>query len=229
MISTLPTSLERPETIRDFIVNRMLNGVFKPGDKLPTERALAEQFNIGRNEVRSVFASLASEGRIMREVGRGTFVADFPDTTNLVISDGAWPASPAAVMDARIALEVAIVTLVVRNATQPDFDEMEHHLRQSERAETLCGFEAGDAALHKAIAAATHNPLIVAFYQFISASRQQGEWGKLKRRIMTPQRRSTYHRQHNQIVAALQARDEGRARDRMLQHLRDVRRHLLDV
>ena len=46
---------------------------------------------------------------------------------------------------------------------------------------------------------------------------------------MTPQRRNTYQRQHQQIVAALQARDEARARNYMLKHLRDVRRHLLDV
>jgi DNA-binding GntR family transcriptional regulator len=71
--------------------------------------------------------------------------------------------------------------------------------------------------------------LVIGFYQVINSSRGQGEWGKLKRRIMTPQRRNTYHRQHQQIVAALQARDDVRARDRMLQHLRDVRRHLLDV
>jgi DNA-binding FadR family transcriptional regulator len=219
---------EPPQTVRDFIVGGMLDGTFKPGDKLPTERALADQFQTGRSRVRGVLAELANERRVVRAIGRGTFVAALA-SNGAAERETALPASPAAVMDARLALETALIGLVVRNATQVDFDEMARCVERAGRAETLNSFEYWDTALHKAIAAATHNRLIIAFSEVINATRQQDEWGRLKRNAMTPQRRSTYQRQHQQIVAALQARDEARARNRMLQHLRDVRRHLLDL
>ena len=221
-------SSEPPQSVRDFIVGGMLDGTFKPGDKLPTERALADQFRTGRSRVRGVLAELANDRRVVRSIGRGTFVA-VPASDAALEREATLPASPAAVMDARLALESAIISLVVRNATQLDFVEMARCVERAGRAETLNAFESWDAALHKAIAAATHNRLIIAFSKVINATRQQDEWGRLKRRAMTPQRRNTYQRQHQQIVAALQARDEARARNYMLKHLRDVRRHLLDV
>ncbi|MBI3515427.1 MAG: winged helix-turn-helix transcriptional regulator, partial [Proteobacteria bacterium] len=46
----------------------------KAGDRLPTERALAEQFNLNRNLVRRAFQQLDRMGLINRHVGRGTFV-----------------------------------------------------------------------------------------------------------------------------------------------------------
>src|SRR5579885_2386057 len=46
----------------------------KEGDRLPTERALADQFNLNRNLVRRAFLQLDRMGLINRHVGRGTFV-----------------------------------------------------------------------------------------------------------------------------------------------------------
>src|SRR5947209_14944660 len=52
-----------------------------PGAKLPTERRLAEEFGVTRTMVRHALALLEAEGRISREVGRGTFLRT--DTSSL--------------------------------------------------------------------------------------------------------------------------------------------------
>lgn len=57
--------------------------------------------------------------------------------------------------------------------------------------------------------------------------RAQGEWGMLKRRSATPERRLDYQREHRQLVAALKDRDGARAVQLCLEHLTHVRRNLL--
>ena len=57
--------------------------------------------------------------------------------------------------------------------------------------------------------------------------RAQGEWGALKRRSATPERRRAYEREHRALVAALRDRDGELAGALCLAHLAHVRRNLL--
>ena len=57
--------------------------------------------------------------------------------------------------------------------------------------------------------------------------RAQGEWGVLKRRSASPERRAAYQQEHRALVAALQDRDGARATELCLAHLAHVRRNLL--
>ncbi|HSN41432.1 MAG TPA: FCD domain-containing protein, partial [Burkholderiales bacterium] len=56
--------------------------------------------------------------------------------------------------------------------------------------------------------------------------RQQAEWGKLKDRIVTPERRLQYQEEHRNIVHALADRDAERARTYIIAHLQHARRNL---
>lgn len=64
-------------------------------------------------------------------------------------------------------------------------------------------------------------------FRLINQVRARGEWGLLKRRSVTPQRRLVYQREHRQIVDALRQRDGEAARRATLAHLEQVRRNLL--
>lgn len=226
-ISSRAQSKAGVQRVRDFILGTAADGTLRPGSKLPTERELARRFALPRSAVRKALAQLEAEGSITRHVGRGTFLAhsagaELPAS----LIDSATHTSPAEVMEARLRIEPAIAELIVTNATAADFERMEVCLEKAERASTLDEFELWDAALHQALATATHNRFVIRVFEMVTAVRQQAEWGKLKDRIVTPERRIRYQQEHREIVRALRARDAERAKACILAHLLHARRNL---
>ncbi len=214
------------QRVREFILHYAADGSMAPGARLPTERELVQRFSVPRNAVRRALARLEAEGSIVRRVGRGTFLATAGNTSPVI--DTAPDISPAELMEARLRLEPAMVELVVVNATAGDFERMETCLERAERAPTLDAFELWDAALHHAIASATHNRFILRIFDIVTAVRRQAEWGKLKDRIVTPQRRIKYQEEHREIVTALKERDAERARAAIASHLAHARSNLFE-
>jgi DNA-binding FadR family transcriptional regulator len=223
---TVRTSARR---VRDFIVDAASDGTFAPGARLPTERELAKRFSVPRNAVRRTLAQLEAEGSITRQVGRGTFLAGAPDAAKPFAADSFFQqTSPAELMEARLRIEPALAELIVTNATPADFERMELCIQNAEHAATLDEFELWDAALHQALATATHNRFVVRVLDMVAAVREQAEWGKLKDRIVTPARRLNYQQEHREIVQSLKERDAGRAAAAIVAHLQHARRNLFD-
>lgn len=63
------------QQLKAVIEDRIVSGDWLPGTQVPSERELCEQFKISRITVRQAIAELATEGRLTRTQGRGTFVA----------------------------------------------------------------------------------------------------------------------------------------------------------
>jgi DNA-binding FadR family transcriptional regulator len=213
--------------MREFIMNAVTDGSLAPGAKLPTERELAARFSIPRNAVRRTLAQLEAEGSITRHVGRGTFLAHRAVAgTGDFSADDVSHTSPAELMEARLRIEPALAELIVTHATPADFERMGMCLEKAERAATLDEFELWDAALHQALATATHNGFVIHILEMVTAAREQAEWGKLKDRIVTPERRLRYQQEHREIVSALRDRDAERARTSIIAHLQHAQRNL---
>jgi 2-aminoadipate transaminase len=70
--SRTPYYLQLKEQLRDLIVN----GVLKPGAKLPPTRQLAAELALNRNTVLTAYEELEADGLVNSHVGQGTFVAD---------------------------------------------------------------------------------------------------------------------------------------------------------
>ena len=214
--------------LRDTLLDHLKSGTWRAGHRIPTERALCEQFGLGRSAVRRVLAQLKEAGLITQTVGSGTYVTE--QAAGLLPALGATPlatTSPAELMEARMALEPAIVELVVRNATPADFARMTQCCEQAEQATTLDEFEHWDGLLHEVIAEAAHNSFISTVFRLMNQARAQGEWGMLKRKSVTPERRAAYQREHRALVAALRERDLATALAHTRDHLLHVRRNLL--
>jgi DNA-binding FadR family transcriptional regulator len=222
------TSRNSARRVRDFITGAVSDGKLGPGAKLPTERELAKRFDVPRNAVRRTLAQLEAEGSITRHVGRGTFLAGKASDARQFPGDSVMHTSPAELMEARLRIEPALAELIVTNATAADFERMEACIEKAERAPTLDEFELWDAALHQALATATHNRFVTRVLDMVAAVREQSEWGKLKDRIVTPERRLQYQLEHRAIVQALKARDAESARGSILAHLQHARRNLFE-
>lgn len=199
------------------------------GERLPTERTLADDLGVSRTVVRHALARLESTGSISREVGRGTFIRRFDPAaqpTDAEVVD-VTDVGPADVMAVRMLLEPQTMPIVVARATGRDFDEMRRCLDGGESADNYADFELWDLALHRCLMEASHNPLLLRLYGCVETARHGQLWGDLKRRNDSHERRSTYRSQHHAVVAALRTRDSVAAVEAMRAHLATVRENLL--
>jgi DNA-binding FadR family transcriptional regulator len=221
--------MDAADQLKESLLEQLRASAWLPGQRLPTERALGEQYGLSRSIVRRVLADLKRRQLITQTVGSGTYVAEqvHEALAALAPAGAAASVSPAELMNARLVLEPALVEMAIGNATVADFARMEECNRHAEAALTLQDFERWDAALHEAIAAAAHNGFITRVFRLMDEVRAQGEWGVLKRRSATPARRVEYQREHRALVDALKQRDAERARALCVAHLVHVRTNLL--
>ena len=210
--------------VLDLIERLIAEGGLTPGSRLPTERDLAARSGTSRGAVRRALDTLEAQNRVLRQVGRGTFLApQDPSRTGR----GTPAVSPGEIMTARLLLEPQLMPLVVAAATDDDFAEMQRCLDGGDHADGYAEFESWDAALHGCFARATHNNMIILLSDVLSASREQPLWGGMKRRSFSAERRDGYRAEHHAIVAALRDRDPQAARRLMREHLRRVRDDIL--
>lgn len=134
-----------------------------PGDKLPTERDLAQQFNVSRASVREALHSLETLGLIEARVGSGTYLADNPEG---ILEHLSWVvyfsgSVEKELTEARSILEPEIAALAAKNAT---FQDMEILAETLQKMEASLGdpHEAAvqDFEFHVALARSAHNTLL---------------------------------------------------------------------
>jgi DNA-binding FadR family transcriptional regulator len=222
---------EGAKALSRYLREGIASGTLQAGVKLPAERELSERFGASRGAVRRVLSGFRERGLITQTVGSGTFVAagaaPARDTgAALPVPLPHVNVSPAELMVARRLIEPLMPSLIVRNATAADFAAMQHCIEQSEAADTIADFEHWDGELHKALAVATHNGFFVHILELTQRVRDQGEWGRLKARSLTGERRAQYERQHRALVDALRDRDEAGAQRMLVQHLDQIQRNL---
>jgi len=224
--------MDAAAVLRDAIAENLRSRQWRAGHRIPTERELGEQFGLGRSTVRRVLRDFKDRGLITQTVGSGTYVTDQAPAalSGLVCrstGDAALGVSPAELMSARLVLEPALIDMVIGNATVADFLRMDECNANAEAATTLEAFEHWDGQLHEAIADAAHNGFMSGVFRLMNEVRAQGEWGALKRRSATPERRLDYQHEHRALVAALKDRDAERARALCRAHLAHVRANML--
>jgi DNA-binding FadR family transcriptional regulator len=237
MIWFLPTShtVDSTYLFRATLLDQLHSGQWQAGERLPTEREFGEQYQISRSTVRKVLADMKAQGLIAQTVGSGTYVTDkavvavsSKKTTPVNAPDAAWHTSPAELMEARMALEPAIIEMVIGNATLADFEQMDHCCTRAEAATSVEEFEVWDGMFHEIIARAAHNAFVARLFKLMNQARAQGEWGMLKKRSLTPERRLTYQSEHRALLQAIKARDPVLAKALATDHLVHVRRNLLN-
>lgn len=227
-----PLSPDTAFRLKEMLLADLRRGRWQPGERLPAERQMMEAFQVGRSTVRRVLTQMKEMGLITQSVGSGTYLA--ADALERLAqaapaADAMMPSlgtSPAELMEARMAFEPALVEMTIRNANSADFSIMEQCLTRAEDAASFEEFEHWDGALHQAIAEATHNSFVLTVFRLMHEVRERAEWGQLKRKSLTPERRHAYQLEHRILVNALRERDAPLARKAIIEHLAHVRRNL---
>jgi DNA-binding FadR family transcriptional regulator len=196
-------------------------------ERLPPEPSLSEVLGVSRGRLRTLLKKLEDEGAIWRHVGKGTFVGP----RQLV--DGPGLSASFSVDDifhARLVLEPQLAAEAAVHATLEDIDLMETCLDEMKLVGSLLQWKRLDERLHRLIAQATHNVLLLTIYDTLRAQMKF----TLDRRIeqvfgAEPGPKDDTDAEHRRVVDAIRDHDPVAAETSMSQHLRSVRGKLFGL
>ena len=119
------------DQIIDQLIAMIADGKFKPGDKLPSETALMEQFGVGRSSLREAIGALSLIGMLTVRPGHGTHVSPRRRIVSQPLRWGmfmSWREKLHEFIEARIALEQTLVGMAAERATEADIEEIRRGL-----------------------------------------------------------------------------------------------------
>lgn len=198
-------------------------GDLRAGDRLPTERQLAEDLGVGRNSVREAIRELDALGLIESRRGEGTYVREFdaaalmaPFRSVIALSTTA----PTAILEFRATLEPEVAALAAQKLSEEGGALLANALEQFERAvsEGRSAVDA-DTSFHLAVARAAGNPALVAVHEALLELLADFRY-RLDRKSYRPSAPTLVD--HRKILEAILERDPERARAATREHLRHV-------
>ncbi|AYM65496.1 GntR family transcriptional regulator, transcriptional repressor for pyruvate dehydrogenase complex [Agrobacterium fabrum] len=202
--------------LRDYIHT---NEVSKDG-RLPTERAFAESFNVGRRAVRRALEVLEAEGLIWRRQGAGTFVGEKPDDWSAQVTELVAGTDFMEIMEVCLRIEPQLAQLAAMRAKPAEVERMRALVEKTGQSTDADAKELWDGSLHRQIAQSAGNKLFLSIFDVVNRIRQDDTWQSIRelaRRSGTNGRAS--FEQHMAIVEAIADRDPARAGEAMRQHL----------
>ncbi|MDK1374508.1 MULTISPECIES: FCD domain-containing protein [unclassified Sinorhizobium] len=205
----------------------LAQGKFPPATRLPPERELAEVLGVSRGDLRKALAVLEDQGELWRHVGKGTFIGARPTGDLSSVANIANQTSPAEVMHARLVIEPELAREAALHATADDVRALRHCASSARMAETWRQYENWDNRLHRAIAQASRNALLLAVFDTINAVRRTVVWGRLRDDLPRPPADHHSFADHDAIVDAIEERNLSGAANGMRLHLQRVQARLL--
>jgi GntR family transcriptional repressor for pyruvate dehydrogenase complex len=190
----------------------------EPGDRLMSERELAERLGVSRASVRQALTALEVIGLVRVRHGGGVFLARAPDDVLPSLARellDRYEQLPA-VIEVREAIETQTARLAARRRNDRDLEAMRDALEAMEAAVRSGGEPAdGDAAFHTAIVRAARNPLLERLWADLSEPIDQTRRASLARPGRPPRSLAA----HRTILEAIEAGAEDEAASRMREHL----------
>lgn len=208
--------------IADQLAELIRRGEFKPGDRLPSERDLSQQFSVSRASVREALIALEIDGLVDVRVGLGVFVNAAP-AANSQTAALAEP-GPFEVLSARYLIEGETAALAARDGSAKDHARIRETLQlmADEVKGTGVGLDA-DGLFHLRIAEASGNGALVHLVHQLWSFRFSAMFRKLDEHFDSPKRHEEAIDEHRRLVEAIERRDADAARAAMVAHLDTVR------
>jgi len=209
--------------IADQIRSSILNGEFLPGDKLPSERDLAEMFGVSRPSVREALAILESAGLAATYKGEGTIVRSLVETNSgnplreliRLEQDRALD-----VIEVRKCMESWTAFYAAQRALPEDVRLMGEIVASMERnLEAETPSEDLDANFHVLIARASHNVIWLHLMQHLFDSMKEFQQSVWRAVHLTGDDHKRLFEHHGSIFEAIKDRDAEKARQAMMVHL----------
>jgi len=210
------------EVIVQQIKDQIKKGILKPGEKLPSERKLAELLGVSRASVREAIQALAFSGYLEVIQGKGTYILEMATKYDEIVNffSGFSNYSLDYLMEARIMLEGEFARLAALNASQEEIDVIEKIFNEIAKSKNLNSFVVKDLEFHLTIAKATHNPFMNGLMKIIGEMLYK-ETRKIIE-ISKDTRVNTIETTRN-LVQAIKQRNAEQAKEWMSKHIRNIR------
>ncbi|WP_116953464.1 FadR/GntR family transcriptional regulator [Jiangella endophytica] len=142
------------------VTEQIHRGDLRPGDRLPTEEAMAATYGVSRTVVREAVSRLNAAGLVQTQHGRGTHVLTSGTTVPFEVGAGEIRTLEDMVelLDFRLGIEVEAAGLAAAVRSDDELARLHTELEQFESASQRPGDSVeADVALHRAVARASHN------------------------------------------------------------------------
>ena len=238
-IEPLPSAAARPlatERLSDQLAaalrTRIESGTLQPGDRLPTELALAAEYAVSRTVVREAVSRLRSSGLLVARQGSGVFVAP-RDAARPLDFDARVLANLGAVLDVvevRRALESEVAALAAARATDAQRTAIRQALQKVD-ASVASGSAAvdEDLAFHQALADAAGNAQFARLLRHLEQYLRDAMSVTRRNESLKPEYMAEVCREHHAIVDAVLALDADAARAAAARHMHQAARRLHDA
>ncbi|MEO1549699.1 MAG: FCD domain-containing protein [Pseudomonadota bacterium] len=213
----------------------ILNGILHPGERLPSERELAQRLDVSRPSLRDALAQLEDRGLIETRPGAGAFVADLLGSVFATPLVGLFASHRTALFDYlqfRRDLEGLAAERAATHASPTDLDvisaifaKMEAaHTQRSPREEARL-----DAEFHMAIIEASHNVVMLHMMRAMLEMLREGVFYNRQTLFSNRTTRDELLAQHRAMHDAVLARDPMAARTAVEAHLNFVEQEIREL
>ncbi|MCB0170050.1 MAG: FadR family transcriptional regulator [Anaerolineae bacterium] len=221
------------DQIIDQIITVIRSDGLAIGEKLPSERQLAEVLGVSRSTLREAITTLSALGVLEIKPGKGTFVRATNISGSLaskVIKLMAAESSPLLALEMRTIIEPGIAAMVAEKRDEACLEELEKLLQitQEKAAKNEPYFE-DDRAFHMTLARATGN-FLIEHSLATSLSIWFGDYWESEApnvAMSAPGNLQKYHDIHLRIYEAIKAGNAGRAYDEMVAHFVAIKEDFL--
>ncbi|MFT4621057.1 MAG: GntR family transcriptional repressor for pyruvate dehydrogenase complex [Sulfitobacter sp.] len=229
----MPFQKVQSEKLSNAVVRQIellvLRGILRPGERLPSERELAEKMGVSRPSLREAIAELQADGLLTSKAGAGVFVAEVLGSSFSPALIRLFAAHDEAVFDYitfRRDLEGMTAERAATRGSDTDLKVVDTVFRKMEAAHTKRNPEEEaqlDAQFHLAIVEAGHNVVMLHMMRSMFELLHGGVF--YNRQVMFRQRitRGVLLDQHRAINDGVQSRDGAAARAAVERHLDYVR------
>jgi GntR family transcriptional repressor for pyruvate dehydrogenase complex len=214
------------EEVAAQIRQRIVNADLRPGDRLPSETELVQEFEVSRTVVREAIHYLQAQGLVTVRHGSGVYVSEpsigaFVEAFSTLLQLA--ETSVLSVQEVREILEVEIAGLAAERAGIDDLDALASVLTKMDKLhDSPAEYMESDLAFHTLLAEATHNRVLCLLVQLVTDLLRQSRI----RSIMSPNRIEKSSAGHKQIFKYVKAGDRQGSRNAMQLHLAEVRQDL---
>jgi DNA-binding FadR family transcriptional regulator len=226
----------------------ILDGTLQPGDKVPSERLLAQRLKVSRPTIREALKALRGRGVIETRHGQGSFIigmlSDVQNETPLVRLYYSHPRLLYDLLEVREVLECEAARLAAErgtekdfykitkayNAMSVDFETRNKGINMAQEIDNSSLYMAQlDHAFHRAIYEASHNPVLIHTLQSLMQLMLNSVVASVSNLYHRAPQKQQIDKHHRQIYNAIIDRNPETAKKVAAEHIRNVRDCILEI